>query len=137
MSWGRQPNRRRPGTTREKDCKTVEINQIRYFLALCAERSFTRAARSCAVAQPTVTNGIRALEREVGGPLFYRKRQSTLTALGEAIHPHLKRVIKEIELARAAGARLAPNARIQLANVELGAGPSEIECGGARDSAMR
>ena len=40
----------------------MQINQIRYFLAMCAERSFTHAARSCGVAQPTVTNEIRALE---------------------------------------------------------------------------
>jgi DNA-binding transcriptional LysR family regulator len=89
--------------------RTVQINQIRYFLAMCAEGSFTHAARSCGVAQPTVTNGIRALERDLGGPLFCRKRQITLTALGEAVRPHLYRIIEEVDLARAAAALLAPS----------------------------
>jgi LysR family hydrogen peroxide-inducible transcriptional activator len=87
----------------------VQINQIRYFLAMCAERSLTHAARSRGVAQPTVTNETRALERDLGGPLFCRKRQITLTALGVAVRPHLSRVIEEVDLARAAAALLAPS----------------------------
>jgi LysR family transcriptional regulator, hydrogen peroxide-inducible genes activator len=94
---------------RSEGYETVQINQIRYFLAICAERSFTHAARSCGVAQPTVTNGIRALERALGGPLFCRKRQITITALGEAVRPHLSRIIEEVDLARAAAALRAPS----------------------------
>jgi len=51
----------------------MEMQQIRYFLALCEERSFTRAARQCGISQPSLTNAIIRLEQEVGGPLFERK----------------------------------------------------------------
>jgi DNA-binding transcriptional LysR family regulator len=39
----------------------MEISQIRYFLALCDERRFTRAARRCGVAQPSLTRAIKKL----------------------------------------------------------------------------
>ena len=51
----------------------MQMHQIRYFLALCEERNFTRAARRSGVSQPSLTNGIIALERELGGALFQRK----------------------------------------------------------------
>jgi DNA-binding transcriptional LysR family regulator len=82
------------------------INQVRYFLAICQEGSFTRAARRCGVAQPTVTNAIRVLEREFGGALFDRKPPVALTALGQAVHPHLRRVVKATYLAHAAARKV-------------------------------
>ena len=52
----------------------MQMNQIRYFLALCEERNFTRAAKRCCVSQPSVTNAIKQLELELGGPLFLSVR---------------------------------------------------------------
>src|SRR5262245_51098697 len=43
---------------------TMQMHQIRYFLALCEERNFTRAARRCGVSQPSLTNAIIGLERK-------------------------------------------------------------------------
>jgi LysR family transcriptional regulator, hydrogen peroxide-inducible genes activator len=100
----------------------MQLNQIRYFLALCAERNFTRAAVRLGVAQPTVTNGIRALEQSLGGRLFYRRRQVVLTALGEAVYPYLSRIIDSVDLACAAAASLSAE---QLANNQAVASPSE------------
>jgi DNA-binding transcriptional LysR family regulator len=83
----------------------MEINQIRYFLALRAERNFSRAALRCGVAQPTVTIGIKALERDLRGQLFYRNsRRAALTPLGEAMLPHLTRAMQAIDRARAVAA---------------------------------
>jgi len=83
----------------------METNQIRYFLAVCAELNFSRAALRCGVAQPTVTNGIKALERDLRGQLFYRNfRCATLTPLGEAMLPHLTRAMQAIDRARAVAA---------------------------------
>src|SRR5262245_41413211 len=48
----------------------MQMHQIRYFLALCEELNFTRAARRSGVSQPSLTNAIGALERELGGVLF-------------------------------------------------------------------
>jgi LysR family hydrogen peroxide-inducible transcriptional activator len=70
----------------------MQMQQIRYFLALCEEGSFTRAAKRSGVTQPSLTNAISALERELGGPLFERKQFTPLTALGYAIRPHLQRI---------------------------------------------
>ena len=67
----------------------MEITQCRYFLALCEEGSFTRAARCCGVAQPSLTRAIRNLERELGAPLFERRPEgATLTAYGQKIFPY-------------------------------------------------
>ena len=51
----------------------MQMQQIRYFLALCEERNFTRAAGRCGVTQPSLTNAIIALERALGGALFQRR----------------------------------------------------------------
>lgn len=51
----------------------MEIRQVQYFLTLCQEGNFTRAAKLCRVSQPSITNAIKALEREYGAPLFIRK----------------------------------------------------------------
>lgn len=62
---------------------------VRYFLALLTERSFGQAARRCAVTKLSFTRGIRALERELGGPLFeHQSRRVRLTALGARLGPH-------------------------------------------------
>ena len=61
----------------------MEMHQIRYFLALCEELNFTRAAERCNVAQPSLTRAIRLLEEEFGGGLVNRERANThLTELG-------------------------------------------------------
>ena len=59
----------------------MKVSQIRYFIALSRELNFTRAARSCQVSQPSLSNGIRALESELGGPVFDRSTMA-LTRLG-------------------------------------------------------
>ncbi len=80
---------------------TVEMHQIRYFLAVCETLNFTRAAESCHVSQPSLTRAIKALEDELGGPLFRRERNNThLTGLGEMMRPHLSQVLIETEAAK-------------------------------------
>jgi LysR family hydrogen peroxide-inducible transcriptional activator len=69
------------------------MHQIRYFLALCDELNFTRAAEKCNVAQPALTRAIKQLEEEFGGLLFHRERARThLTELGAAVRPYLLEV---------------------------------------------
>jgi hypothetical protein len=71
----------------------METNQVRYFLALCEEQSFTRAAKRCGVSQPSVSNAIKRLEEELGGDLFHRtKNGAKLSALGVAIRPYLDQI---------------------------------------------
>ncbi len=71
----------------------MEMHQIRYFLAVAMELNFTRAARICNVAQPSLTRAIRLLEEELGGALFNRERSNThLSELGRVMKPHLEQV---------------------------------------------
>jgi LysR family hydrogen peroxide-inducible transcriptional activator len=71
----------------------MEMHQIRYFLAVCSERNFTRAAKLCLISQPSLTRAIKLLEAELGGLLFRRAHpHSHLTELGEIVRPHLQQV---------------------------------------------
>jgi len=79
----------------------MEVRQIVYFLALCEELHFTRAARRCGVAQPSLTNAILALEREFGAPLFHRRPRPRLSELGAAIRPELERALLHLDRALA------------------------------------
>ena len=79
----------------------MQLQQIKYFLLLCEELSFTRAAQRCNVAQPTLTKAMRSLERELGGPLF-RRRPVELSALGKAIRPYLEQIARADQQARQA-----------------------------------
>ena len=81
----------------------MEMSQVRYFLALCKERNFTRAAQRCGVAQPSLTRSIKSLETELGGLLFVRRHKGTeLTELGQRVEPYfaaIDRCVKEIKRA--------------------------------------
>jgi len=71
----------------------MEMQHVRYFLALCQERNFTRAAKWCGVSQPTVTNAMKRLEQKLGGSLLYRDRSNIrLPALGFLVRPDLARI---------------------------------------------
>src|SRR5882724_13176954 len=79
----------------------MELHQIRYFLALCEELNFTRAAEQCGVAQSSLTRAIKALEQELGGALFHRERANThLSKLGQKVKPFLEQAYSHVEGAR-------------------------------------
>jgi DNA-binding transcriptional LysR family regulator len=83
----------------------MNLQQVRYFLALCEEQHFSRAARRCGVSQPSLTNAIRALEDELGGRLFHRKPRIRTTPLGRLLRPHFKSVVQAVDRARKVAAR--------------------------------
>jgi DNA-binding transcriptional LysR family regulator len=89
----------------------MQLRQIRYFLLLCEELSFTRAARRCHVSQPSLTKSIRALETELGGRLFRRKPTIELSELGRAVRPYLRRMAWADENAREAARVFTPARR--------------------------
>ncbi len=68
----------------------MEMQQVRYFLALAQTLNFTRAAEDCNVSQPALTRAIKQLEDELGGELIRREgRRSHLTELGNRMRPLL------------------------------------------------
>jgi DNA-binding transcriptional LysR family regulator len=85
----------------------MQMHQVRYFLALCEELNFTRAARRCGVSQPSLTTAISALERDLGGALFHRK-PSALTGLGRMVRPYLDEIARNADHARAVARALTP-----------------------------
>lgn len=63
-----------------------QLRQLRTFVAAAETLSFTRAAQRVHLAQPSVTEQIRALEDLVGHPLFHRRHNSlALTPAGEVL----------------------------------------------------
>lgn len=69
----------------------MEMQQVRYFLALTETLNFTRAVEQCHVTQPALTRAIKALEDELGGELIRREgRLSHLSDLGARMLPLLK-----------------------------------------------
>lgn len=93
----------------------MEMHQIRYFLALCEDLNFTKAAERCNVAQPSLTRAIRLLEDEFGGALVNRERANThLTELGRMMRPHLADVYESAQLARTEAGRLKKARRLAL-----------------------
>ena len=56
----------------------MEIRQLRYFAAVARTGSFSRAARECHVAQPSLSQQIIKLEEEVGEQLFERTQRKAL-----------------------------------------------------------
>jgi DNA-binding transcriptional LysR family regulator len=79
----------------------MEMQQIRYFLAMARLLNFTRAADECNVSQPSLTRAIQKLEDEFGGELFRRERSRThLTDLGRQMLPHLERTSEAAQAAK-------------------------------------
>lgn len=80
----------------------MELRVLEYFVAIAEEESFTRAAGRLRVAQPSVSQQIRALERELGEPLFERgPRRVTLTSGGRTLLPYARSVLATVAAARA------------------------------------
>jgi LysR family transcriptional regulator, carnitine catabolism transcriptional activator len=80
----------------------MELHQLRYALAIVDHGTFTAAADACFVAQPSLSHAVRALERELGTPLFHRLgRRTALTAAGEAFTPAAREVLRAIETVHA------------------------------------
>ena len=76
----------------------MKIRQVTYFLALYEEQSFTRAARRCGVAQPSLTRAIQLLEQDIGGRLFERSNSKVhLTELGTLVYPDFVRISQSTE----------------------------------------
>ncbi|SHN74910.1 LysR family transcriptional regulator [Cryptosporangium aurantiacum] len=80
----------------------MDRRQLEYFLAIVQTGGFTSASRRLRVAQPSLSQAIRSLERDLGTPLFDRLGRGVgLTAAGEALVRPAKQVLRDFATARA------------------------------------
>ena len=79
----------------------MELRQLEYFLAVVEHEGMNRAAQQLFVAQPTLSHGIAALERELGVRLFDRtRRHLVLTAAGALLVPKARAILDGVLAAR-------------------------------------
>jgi DNA-binding transcriptional LysR family regulator len=77
----------------------MELRQVEYVLAVVDHGSFTAGAEACGVAQPSLSEGVRRLEIELGVRLFHRVgRAVSLTDAGHAFEAPARRLVREREL---------------------------------------
>ncbi|BBA95813.1 putative LysR family transcriptional regulator [Actinacidiphila reveromycinica] len=100
----------------------MQFQQLAYFVAVAQARHFTRAAQTLHVSQPSLSQQIRTLEKELGAPLFSRARGNiALTDAGEALLPLALRILADADTARHEVLELA---QLRSGRVRLGATPS-------------
>ena len=98
-----------------------EAALLRHFLAVVNERSISAAAQRLAISQPALTKSIRKLETYLGAPLFERlPRGVSLTAFGETLLPHARRIEAECQFAETEMKALRGG---HSGRLRLGAGP--------------
>src|ERR1700680_662738 len=99
--------------------------QARAFLAVALKGSFSEAARSLNVSQPTVTTQVKQIERRDEVELFYRgPRGATLTPVGEALLPFIRRMFGSFE---EAGAYLDQIHGVRAGHLRVGSyGPYDV-----------
>ncbi|WP_406483538.1 LysR family transcriptional regulator [Streptomyces sp. NBC_01615] len=79
----------------------MDLRRLRYFLVLAEELNFTRAAHRLHIAQPALSQQIRALERDIGTPLLERNsRGCRLTAVGEVVAREAGELLARADAAR-------------------------------------
>ncbi|MCA1325836.1 LysR family transcriptional regulator [Herbaspirillum sp. alder98] len=78
----------------------MELRHLRYFLAVADHQSFTRAAEQVGIGQPPLSMQIKALEQEIGSPLFKRTSHGVeLSEVGRAFLPHARQAVDDAQRA--------------------------------------
>lgn len=104
---------------------SIELRQIRYFLAVVEHRSVSTAARSLGITQPGLARVIGRLEQRLGAVLLSRSSRGTFaTAEGERFLRHAKLILNDCERAAQEVRAVASGA---LGNVSLRCGVSYVE----------
>lgn len=103
----------------------MRTQQLSYFVAVATTGHFTTAAGQCGVSQPTLSKQIRSLENSLGTRLFRRLPTGVeLTTAGQALLPHARRILVEVDNAERSVREVA---ELRRGRVRVGATPSTIE----------
>jgi DNA-binding transcriptional LysR family regulator len=88
----------------------MELRQLRYFVEIADQGSFTKAAETLAIAQPALSAQVHKLEAEFNAQLFIRtKRGIVLTAIGQVVQEQARRTLDAADATKRA-AQLAGEA---------------------------
>src|SRR3954470_7334890 len=100
----------------------MDVRQLTYFLAVAENLNFGRAAEQLHIAQPSLSQAIATLERELRVPLFHRVgRGIVLSDAGTQLVEPARQVVRDLESAKAAARSVRG---LQRGRVELVAMPS-------------
>lgn len=78
----------------------MDIRHLRYFVMLCDELHFGRAASRLHIVQPALSQQIQRLELELGVELLWRtKREVRVTGPGAVLYDRAKAILEEVDLA--------------------------------------
>lgn len=103
----------------------METRHLHYFLALCEELHFTKAAERLGISQPTLSQQIRVLEGELNMPLFDRiGKKIALTQAGALLKDYATRMIQDEQNAKNAINELRSDSR---GTIRLGLLPSDLD----------
>ena len=76
----------------------MDIRQLHYFLVLCEEMNYTRAAQRLFLSRQALRQSISALEAELCGPLFLSAHHKlTLTDRGMSLQRHATPVVEQFQ----------------------------------------
>jgi LysR family nitrogen assimilation transcriptional regulator len=104
----------------------LDLKQLRYFLQVAEQGSFSRAARLLDLSQPALSRQIRLLEVEVRHNLLVRNgRGVTLTDAGDALRKSALRILHEVDLAHAELGKLR-NSNAGHVNIGLPTGLAKV-----------
>ncbi|GCD32884.1 LysR family transcriptional regulator [Streptomyces chrestomyceticus JCM 4735] len=101
----------------------MDIRQLEYFLAIVDQGGFHRAATALYVSQPSLSQSVRALERDLGTDLFHRVgRRAVLTEAGQALIEPARAAVRSLATARASVAAVH---ELRTGRVDVAAMPSQ------------
>ncbi|MDQ0178410.1 LysR family transcriptional regulator [Bacillus chungangensis] len=76
----------------------MDFRQLRYFTTIIEKKSYTKAARTLHISQPSLSNMIKKLEKEVGFQLLERStRELNLTESGAILYQRAVELLNQLD----------------------------------------
>jgi DNA-binding transcriptional LysR family regulator len=108
----------------------MNFDRLRHFEAVARRGSFVRAAEDLHITQPALTRSVQVLEREIGGPLFDRRRHKVaLTGFGRFL---IERIQVLVSSHNQLSHEIEQFKGVESGNLHVGFGPLAAETLGAR-----
>jgi DNA-binding transcriptional LysR family regulator len=100
----------------------MDIRQLQYFVEVANQKSFTKAAQTLHVSQPSISKMMKGLEEELGVVLLDRtERKMDLTDAGELVYEHAKKVLQVMD---SLSSSIAEMRNVQRGRVKMGMMPT-------------